>query len=83
MRGESVLFLMGRFGRTRNLCFGNAIGLGVALELNDAEIADRLPKLLADYAATAVRADAERFKKSIQRARARSHFTSAPEKSSP
>jgi len=60
--------------RHAKLCVGNAIGLGVALGLNDDEIADKLPELVADCAATAIRSDVRRLVKSIQRARTRLHF---------
>ncbi len=57
-----------------NLCVGNAIGLGVSLNLNDEEIAGKLPELITGYIETAIQADDGRLAKSIQRARTRLHF---------
>ncbi len=58
------------------LCFGNSIGLGISLKLDDEEIAVELPKLVAGYVETAIQTDDERLAKSIERARTRLHFIS-------
>ncbi len=59
-----------------NLCVGNAIGLGVSLNLNDKQISEKLPELVASYVESAIQADEERLAKSINRARTRLHFVS-------
>lgn len=53
---------------------GNAIGLCVALGMEDAEIIEALSQVAAEYAATAIRADGDKVIKAIQRTRERLHF---------
>lgn len=62
--------------RYANLCVGNAIDLGVSLNLNDEDIARELPELISGYVMTAIQADDGRLAKSVQRARTRLHFIS-------
>jgi hypothetical protein len=64
--------------RYTNLCFGNAIGLGISLKLNDEEIFSELPDLVSEHVASAMHADDQRLAKSIQRARSKLHFISVP-----
>ena len=56
------------------LVVGNAIGLCVAEGMEDKDIIEALPQLTADYAAKAIRADADRMAKAIRRTRERLYF---------
>lgn len=57
-----------------NLCIGNSIGLGVASEMSDDEIRERLPTKIADQMQKTLEHDETRINKSIRRTRERLHF---------
>jgi hypothetical protein len=58
---------------------GNAIGYGIAHGLDDADIMERLPGLIAEQLQNAHDEAPERFVKAIARARKRLHFHTNPE----
>ena len=60
--------------RYSDLCVGNAIGLGVSMNLNNKEIIKELPNLATGYIENKIKSDGERIAKSIQRARDRLQF---------
>ena len=60
--------------RYAGLVTGNAIGLAVADGLADEEIMENLPQLVADYVATAIRANEAKIAEGIRRTRVRQHF---------